>query len=67
MNNKMQKALALITSTIALFVILMIGSTASFADSVQSDADPLQGFNRVMYTFNDTIDKIILKPIATVL
>jgi len=26
--------------------------------------DPLEGFNRAMYSFNDTIDKAILKPVA---
>ena len=29
-------------------------------------ADPLESFNRGMFIFNDKIDKIILKPIATV-
>jgi phospholipid-binding lipoprotein MlaA len=61
---KIQKALALIARTIVLFVILLAGGTASYADQVKSE-DQLQGFNRFMYTFNDKIDIIILKPIAT--
>jgi phospholipid-binding lipoprotein MlaA len=27
--------------------------------------DPLEGFNRAMYTFNDTLDGVLLKPLAT--
>ena len=31
----------------------------------QSDVnDPLEGYNRVMYSFNDTVDSAILKPVA---
>ena len=29
-----------------------------------NDHDPLQGFNRAMYTFNDKLDKYALKPLA---
>ena len=28
------------------------------------EQDPFEGFNRAMYSFNDTVDKAILKPIA---
>ena len=34
--------------------------------STQRSADPLNGFNRQMYAFNNTADQVILKPIATV-
>src|SRR5690349_14703709 len=27
--------------------------------------DPFEGFNRVMYNFNDLLDRAILKPVAT--
>ena len=27
--------------------------------------DPLEGFNRAMFSFNDTLDKVALKPVAT--
>lgn len=31
----------------------------------QSEAnDPLEGYNRVMYSFNDTVDSAVLKPVA---
>jgi phospholipid-binding lipoprotein MlaA len=36
---------------------------ASEADYV--NPDPLEGFNRAMYTFNDTLDGVLLKPLAT--
>lgn len=31
-----------------------------------SQADPYQPFNRAMYRFNDVLDRVILKPVATV-
>lgn len=34
------------------------------ADEVRSD--PLEGFNRTMFTFNDKLDEVALKPTATV-
>src|SRR5476649_601162 len=27
--------------------------------------DPYEGFNRAMFSFNDTVDKVALKPVAT--
>ena len=44
----------------------------TYADTVQTDdvqpavtKDPYEGFNRAMFTFNDKLDKFIMKPIAT--
>ncbi len=36
---------------------------ANEADYV--NPDPLEGFNRAVYTFNDTVDGVLLKPLAT--
>lgn len=40
-------------------------SAADVVDSSQLDNDPYEKFNRVIFSFNDTLDKYILKPIAT--
>ena len=34
------------------------------AASLASDADPWEGFNRAIFTFNDTADRYLLKPVA---
>ena len=34
------------------------------AEEPQNAHDPLQGFNRAMYTFNDKFDRYLLKPVA---
>jgi len=38
---------------------------AAFAQPMD-DQDPYQNFNRHMYAFNDGVDKIVIKPLATV-
>ncbi len=42
-----------------LLVCLALGGCAS-----NNPKDPFEGFNRSMYSFNDTLDKAILKPVA---
>ncbi len=32
----------------------------------QNPRDPLEGYNRVMYNFNDSVDRAVLKPVAQV-
>ncbi len=40
-------------------------ATANATASEQNNArDPLEGFNRAMYTFNDKLDRYVLKPLA---
>jgi phospholipid-binding lipoprotein MlaA len=48
-------------------LLLLITLLASGCSSVQvaDKRDPWEGFNRSMYTFNDTLDKAIIKPLAT--
>lgn len=42
-----------------------LAGCASVPDGKQADPrDPLEGFNRSMYTFNDTVDRAVLKPVA---
>lgn len=40
----------------------MVSGCATKGESVEGD--PVQGFNRAMYTFNDKLDKYALKPVA---
>lgn len=40
-------------------VLLLTGCATS-----NNPKDPLEGYNRAMYKFNDTVDKAILKPVA---
>lgn len=46
-----------------LLATLLIISGCATTQSVDVN-DPLEGYNRVMYQFNDTVDRAIVKPIA---
>jgi len=47
--------------TILMFVLLTgCASTSEFADP----RDPWEGFNRAMFSFNETVDDFLLKPLA---
>ena len=48
-----------LTAIIFLFVT-GCASTSEFADP----RDPWEGFNRTMYSFNETVDEILMKPLA---
>ncbi|MET3130360.1 phospholipid-binding lipoprotein MlaA [Oxalobacteraceae bacterium GrIS 1.11] len=57
------------TSSIALRRIgltLAIATAMSGCATSSNPKDPLEGFNRAMFKFNDTVDKAALKPAATV-
>ncbi len=41
--------------------LLMSGCATTSSNNVN---DPLEGYNRSMYSFNDTFDKVLLKPVA---
>ena len=49
-------------SVTALMFLFLTGcaSTSEFTDP----RDPWEGFNRAMYSFNETVDEILLKPLA---
>lgn len=42
------------------------GSSSYQADDISDQPDPLEGFNRAMFTFNDTLDTHFLKPVSEV-
>jgi phospholipid-binding lipoprotein MlaA len=49
-----------------LLVALLLGGAAGCATTNGGDPrDPLEGFNRAMYSFNDGFDQAIGKPVAT--
>jgi phospholipid-binding lipoprotein MlaA len=50
------------TSLTALMFLILTGcaSTGEFADP----RDPWEGFNRAMFSFNDSVDRAIIKPLA---
>lgn len=45
-------------------LLLTVLVTAGCATSSGSEKDPLEGYNRAMFAFNDGLDKVILKPVA---
>jgi len=49
------------SAALALGVTLMLAGCAG-----PNPRDPYEGFNRAMFTFNDTVDTYALKPVATV-
>lgn len=44
---------------------LAIAATLSACATGTNPRDPLEGYNRAMFKFNDTVDKVALKPVAT--
>ena len=42
--------------------VLLLSATHIFAD--ENLLDPYEGFNRVMYSVNDSLDKVAIKPVA---
>lgn len=49
-----------------LAVALLMGAAAGCATTGEADPrDPLEGFNRAVYAFNDGLDEAIAKPVAT--
>lgn len=51
------------SKTLLLASALMLGGCAS--STANNQADPFEGFNRAMFSFNDTVDRVALKPAAT--
>lgn len=42
----------------------LAGSLSGCASTANNPKDPWEGFNRAMYSFNDGVDKAVLKPVA---
>jgi len=46
------------------FLIAILISCFMVGCATQQNKDPLEGVNRVVYKFNDVLDKAALKPVA---
>ena len=47
-----------------ILISLIAGGCASTQELSNDPRDPLEGFNRAVYTFNDTLDHTLLTPLA---
>jgi len=45
-------------------ILLAVAGWTVLPAEASQEADPWEGFNRVMFTFNDTLDRYLLKPVA---
>lgn len=51
--------------SLAIFIVSLLFANVCLADSTTINHDPYERFNRVMFNFNDTLDRYVLKPVAT--
>ena len=51
---------------VKLFAIYLLAACMLAGCATQSNLDPLEGVNRGIYKFNDTVDKAVAKPVAKV-
>ena len=49
---------------LCVVVATILLSGCATTDYVEDERDPWQGFNRSVYSFNDSLDKAVLKPVA---
>ncbi len=47
-------------------LIILLGLLLLTGCATQANKDPLEGYNRAVYKFNDVADKAVFKPVATV-
>lgn len=59
----MKKEIAKRMGRLALAVALTAGMTGC-ASTANNPKDPLEGFNRAMFSFNEGLDKAVIKPVA---
>lgn len=54
------------TTAVSLSLLLALSACASLPEGKQLDPqDPFERYNRAAFSFNDTVDRAVLKPIAT--
>ncbi len=66
MKCKNTKALFFLNCLTIVMMTFCAATALADSASVVNPQDPYEKFNRVMYRFNEMIDKLILKPIASV-
>lgn len=49
---------------LCMALVILLAGCASTEEIMRTNADPLEGYNRAMFAFNDTVDKAVLKPVA---
>ena len=47
-----------------MFYLAILASANSYAEDESHDADPWIGLNQVTHGFNDTLDRVLLRPTA---
>lgn len=47
-------------------LVILVAASGCASTSAHDPRDPFENFNRSMFSFNDTLDKVALKPAATV-
>lgn len=51
-------------AVIGLSLLIGLSACASTETVLRDNPDPFEGYNRAMFTFNDKVDQIVLKPVA---
>lgn len=51
-------------AALSLVTALSLQGCATTGEDYQDPSDPLEGINRVVYRFNDGLDKVLIKPLA---
>ncbi len=59
-RGTLRKKLRVTLVTLAIVALTGCASTSGYNDP----RDPIEGFNRVMFEFNEILDKVLMKPIA---
>jgi phospholipid-binding lipoprotein MlaA len=60
LQGKFSNKLRVMLITAAIVAMTGCASTSGYSDP----RDPIEGFNRVMFQFNEVLDKILIKPLA---
>lgn len=50
--------------TLISISLLLLSACTTIPSDVRDESDPFESFNRSMYTFNETVDGVLLKPVA---
>lgn len=64
MFNRLQKVGTKAVLRCLSFILLIASSSAFAANESEGRTDPLEGFNRSMFAFNETLDAYVAKPVA---
>jgi phospholipid-binding lipoprotein MlaA len=59
-NMKKQKTTGLRPALVAVVAASLLAGCATSGNP----KDPIEGFNRAMFSFNETVDKAVIKPVA---